>query len=262
MLTILTPTYNRSHTLSRLFDSLCGQSNYDFEWLIIDDGSTDETSLLLQSFKNTAPFTIRIVYQENSGKHVAINTGVVAAAGDWIFIVDSDDALTPCAVKQINESLSTIDNNKTVGICFRRAYFDNKIVGKTEGLYGDVVKLHPTEAGHLLKGDLAYIFKTETMMKFPFPVFNGEKFVPELYVWNKIGDVGDVYFYVNKSIYLCEYLADGYTQNFKANLRKNPRGFLVFYKSQIFREVSLIRKVKCIIRTVQCFLFFLMIEFR
>ena len=151
----------------------------------------------MQSFKNTAPFTIRIIYQENSGKHVAINTGVVAATGDWIFIVDSDDALISCAVKQINESLSTIDNNKTVGICFRKAYFDNKIVGETEGLNRDVVRLHPTEAGYLLKGDLAYIFKAETMMRFPFPVFKGEKFVPELYVWNKLGDVGDICFYVN-----------------------------------------------------------------
>ena len=209
----------------------------------------------MQSFKNTAPFTIRIIYQENSGKHVAINAGVAAAAGDWIFIVDSDDALISCAVKQINESLSTIDNNKTVGICFRRAYFDNKIVGKTDGLCGDIVKLHPTEASHLLKGDLAYIFKTAAMMKFPFPVLNGEKFVPELYVWNKIGDVGDIYFYVNKAIYLCEYLPDGYTQNFKANLRNNPRGFLLFYKSQVFREVSFVRKVKCIIRSCQCFCF-------
>ena len=252
MITVLTPTYNRSKTLVRLYQSLQEQTVHDFEWLIIDDGSSDNTEEILEIFKQDTKFPIRTIYQKNSGKHVAINSGVVVANGDWIFIVDSDDALSSDAVSKVIESLSRYKSDNLTGVCFRRAYFDNNIIGVTSGLPGKLLNIKPTEAGRLLQGDLAYIFKKTAMVKFPFPVFDGEKFVPELYIWNKIGDIGDILFFSEDAIYYCEYLLDGYSHNFKLNLKKNPRGFLHFYKTQIFREKWGISKLKCIIRTLQC----------
>ncbi|WP_228390340.1 hypothetical protein, partial [Pseudomonas helleri] len=94
-----------------------------------------------------------------------------------------------------------------------------------------------------------------TLVKHTFPVFEGEKFVPELFVWNKISDDGVLKFFGNKVLYLCEYLEDGYSANFSAMLRRNPLGFGLYYKHQIAREKSFIRKLKCSIRYAQCKLF-------
>lgn len=254
MITVLTPTYNRSHTLPRLYKSLCNQESKNFEWVVVDDGSTDNTQALLSGFVKSAPFAIQVISQSNSGKHVAVNTGVSVAKGEWILIVDSDDALTPDGISTIEKNISQLPSDIVVGLCFRKAFFDGTIIGKiVKG--PSVIKLNPTEAGALFRGDLAYVFKKDIMLKHPFPVISGEKFVPELYIWNKIGDEGAIYYFSDKYIYLCEYLLDGYSRNFTKNLKNNPRGFMLFYRSQIMREKSFIRKLKCVIRTAQCYLY-------
>lgn len=249
MITVLTPTYNRAYTLERLYMSLLLQ-NFPFEWLIIDDGSTDTTHELIASFQKNAPFAIRYIYQKNSGKHVAINTGVREAHGDLIFIVDSDDMLTDDAFLSIQNAIVTIAEND-VGVCFRRAHFDGRLIGN-QNLDSKPITLSPTEAGNYFQGDLAYIFRTSALLAHPFPVIKGEIFVPELLIWNAICDNGNIIFYPDKAIYLCEYLEDGYSVNFKRNLRRNPNGFALFYRDQFFRERSLIRKTKCAIRYFQC----------
>lgn len=252
MITILTPAYNRRHTLKRLFDSLCEQTNKSFEWLLIDDGSTDGTDFLVRECLSNGNFVTRYLYQANSGKHVAINNGVLAAQGDWIFIVDSDDQLTPDAIQGVLDSIEGLDGHGVVGVCFRRAHLDGRLVGVEAHFDVDSMLMHPSNAANVLHGDLAYLFTREVMLNTPFPVVKGEKFVPELYIWNQIGDQGDICYFVNRAIYLCEYLPDGYTQNFSANLRKNCRGFQMFYKEQYFRERTLKGKLKCIVRTIQC----------
>lgn len=251
MITVLTATYNREKTLQRLFDSLCAQTSKRFEWVVIDDGSQDETQKLLLELSNCAPFRVRIIRQENSGKHVALNKGFVLAEAPWVFVVDSDDALIPDAVSIVEESLLDLDSKELVGVCYRRAYFNMNVIGGEVELDDSPVIMTPSEAGHFFKGDLAYIFKRDALLKYPFPVVKGEKFVPELYIWNKVGDDGDIYFY-NKPIYLCDYLDDGYSKNFSSCLRKNPIGFLIHYWGQIYRERSFFYKLKNFIRACQC----------
>ncbi|PTJ27047.1 glycosyltransferase family 2 protein, partial [Staphylococcus simulans] len=97
MLTVFTPTFNRAHTLGRVYESLRKQSNYNFEWVIVDDGSTDETELLVNQFEEDL-FTIRYFKIKNSGKHVATNVGIKAARGDLFTCLDSDDWFYPDAV--------------------------------------------------------------------------------------------------------------------------------------------------------------------
>lgn len=249
MITILTPTYNRAHTLERLYKSLLLQ-NISFEWLIIDDGSTDETKNLITTFQENTPFSIYYSYQENSGKHAAINTGVLQAQGEWIFIVDSDDFLTPDALEQVEQKIYPLTSS-IHGIAFRRMYSDGILIGNK--LLDDApIQITPTEASSLFQGDLAYIFRINVLRENPFPILHGEKFVPELYIWNKISDNGKIIYYPDRAIYVTEYLEDGYSKNFKSNLRRNPKGFALFYRNQFFREKSFIRKVKCAIRYLQC----------
>lgn len=256
MLTIVTATYNRGYTLSRLFESLMQQADKNFEWVVVDDGSTDDTASLLKSFVSKALFPIKVVEQENSGKHVAINSGVSVSSGQWIYLVDSDDALPEEAVSFFLDILANDIDVGVVGYCFRKQSFSGQIIGSiSNGNPTDVMVMTPTEAGNYYKGDLAYIFNRSALVKHTFPVFEGEKFVPELFVWNKISDDGVLKFFGNKVLYLCEYLEDGYSANFSAMLRRNPLGFGLYYKHQIAREKSLIRKLKCSIRYAQCKLF-------
>lgn len=251
MITILTTTFNRSHTLERLYKSLLRQTSSHFEWLIIDDGSSDNTKSLISYFNEQAKINTRYIYQNNAGKHIAINNGVQHARGNIIFIVDSDDAISDDAIATIDEKLQQHDSHDLVGLCFRKCFFDGCIVGNAIELHTPLV-LSPNEAGRLFAGDLAYIFKKEAMSEHPFPAVKGEFFVPELYIWNKINDTGKILFFPQKSIYHCEYLEDGYSMNFQLHLKRNPHGFGIYYRDQIFRKNPVISKCKYALRLLQC----------
>lgn len=254
MLTVLTATFNRAHTLGRLFDSLLAQSNNRFEWLIIDDGSSDGTKEVVSSMQRNSNLNIRYFSQCNAGKHVAINSGVSHARGDWIFIVDSDDALTPDAIDVVLAEVNKNLRQDFQGVVFRKSHFDYRLIGQ-ELSSNEPFSMHPTEAASIFSGDLAYIFRRDALLNNRFPVFSGEKLVPELYIWNKIGDSGKLIFYGKKVVCLCEYLEDGYSANFKSCMKQSPRGFGLFYRDQFFREASIIRKIKCAIRAGQCYFY-------
>lgn len=250
MISILTPTYNRGYTIGRLSDSLNNQTCNNFEWVVVDDGSTDNTSELVRTITNKSKCPVKYFYKNNGGKHTALNSGVSLCAGDWILIVDSDDFITENAVELVINKINGLSED-VVGICFRKSYLDGTVIGKS--LIDEVVKMTPAEAGHYYQGDLAYVFKKTAMLAQPFPVFEGERFVPELCIWNKISDLGHVLFYSSISFYRCEYLPDGYSANFKKNLRRNPRGFAYHYLDALNRERNLFYKFKAFVRLMQCY---------
>ncbi|MFM9434988.1 O18-antigen biosynthesis glycosyltransferase [Janthinobacterium sp. CG_23.3] len=257
MITVLTPTYNRAYILERVFQCLQQQTDRQFEWLVVDDGSTDATEELVRGWTGQADFSVRYVHQKNGGKHIAINTGAVQAAGDWVLILDSDDALSDDAIAAIRLAIADHAAPDLAGVCFRKSHFSGGLIGESKPLEPKQF-LHPTAAGHLLKGDLAYVFKRSSLLAHPFPVIPGEQFVPELYIWNKIGDAGRILFMTMQSIYLCDYLPDGYSKNFLQNLRRNPQGFLTYYRSQFSREKIGLQKLKCAVRSLQCLYYALM----
>lgn len=121
LLTIITPTYNRAHTLHRAFDSLMQQGGGSFEWLVVDNGSTDNTPDLVAAFAQQAPFPIRYVRRKDGGKGAAVNAGVVLARGRLVSVLDSDDAFTPDAVQIISEewqALSPGEQERLAGLGF------------------------------------------------------------------------------------------------------------------------------------------------
>lgn len=253
MISVLTTTFNRAHTLRRLFDSLTIQGDKNFEWVVVDDGSSDGTDRLLDDFAREGCISMVVVKQANAGKHLAINTGVQSTSGDWILIVDSDDMLTPEAISKVYEGIDVAQDKSLLGLCFRRGDLGRRIIGvevfAEEGAFS---YMHTTEAAHFYQGDLAYVFKKQAMLEHPFPAFEKENFVPELLIWNQIADAGKVACFHRDIIYLCEYLADGYSKNFSVNFRRNPKGFGAFYKQQFFREYTMIRKLKNAVRYLQC----------
>jgi len=254
MISILTPTFNRSHTLQRLYDSLRSQDCKRFEWIVIDDGSSDNTKELINKFISENNININYHQQENKGKPSAINAGVPLCQFEHVFIVDSDDALTSDAVSSLINAIEQAEKESTpyTGVGFRKAYFNEVIMGAEPDFKNPLLYLNATEAGALFKADLAYCFKKESLLSHPFPFYKGEKFFPELYIWNKITDEAKIRFDANKIIYLADFLEDGLTKNFKKQLKKYPHSFSIYYKDQFCREKQVIKKIKMLIRYLQC----------
>ncbi len=227
MITIITPTYNRAYCLEKLYVSLISQDNKNFEWLIIDDGSADHTEALVNEWIKASPkFDLRYIKQLNGGKHRAINTGVGLAKGDYVFIVDSDDFLTKDAIHKVIYWTSEIDHDCSfAGVSGTRGRNNHSIIGGfPEGsVYIDATNIQRPKLG--LLGDKAEVYRTSILRKYPFPEFEGEKFLPESVVWDEIAHDGYKIRWYRDVIYVCEYLDDGLTRNSEKYIKNNFRGY-------------------------------------
>lgn len=220
--TVFTATYNRMDLLKKLYDSLVKQTNRNFEWIIVDDGSTDDTSTVVQKFLSENELDISYIYQENGGKHRAVNKGLDRAKGQLFFIVDSDDALLPKAIATVIDRFTTIqDNPKYAGVAFNRGYSETVIVGETfEGEFIDCDNLHRVKYNIL--GDKAEVYRTEILKEIKFPEIEGENFMSEVVLWNEVARRGHKLRWFNEIIYISDYLEDGLTKNSTAIFKKNP----------------------------------------
>lgn len=221
-ITVFTPTYNRGYLLDKLYDSLLKQTNTDFEWLIIDDGSNDNTSNIINKFIDDDKIRIRYFYQENGGKHRAINKGLDIAEGELFFIVDSDDTLIPTAIELVLEKYKSVENcPEFAGISFNRGYSEKKIVGKTFSL--DYIDCTNLERGkNNILGDKSEIYRTEILRNIKFPEIEGENFMSEIVLWNEVARQGYKLRWYNEIIYICNYLEDGLTVNRDSIYLNNP----------------------------------------
>lgn len=229
MITILTPTYNRAYILRNAYESLRRQTNTDFEWIIVDDGSKDHTQELVCGWMaETNAFTITYVKQENGGKHRAVNKGVSIATTDYVLILDSDDYLTDDAVEVIHGWIREIAGLEGfAGVSGLRGWTNQTgaIGGTMTREYVDATNLERKKYG--LLGDKAEVYKTEMLRKYPFPEFEGEKFLRENAVWDRIAQDGYRLRWFNRVIYMCDYLEDGLTQNAGLEVyAKNFQGYL------------------------------------
>lgn len=250
-LTIFTPLYNRKDTIERLYRSLLKQKNREsFEWVIVDDGSTDGSGNLIEEFQKEKKIEITYKYTQNGGKMRAVNEGVKLAKGELFFIVDSDDYISDNCVELILKYANELPE-KLGGLIFRKLDIQTgKVSGKS--FPNLVMDSTPIEMVYNLGiiGDKAEIFKTELLRQNPFEVFEGEKFIPEATVWIKIGERYKMR-YVDEPIYCFEYLEDGYTKNFYNLLKKNPKGFKKYYKEMLSYPIPFKNRVKFCIRYLQ-----------
>lgn len=217
LITVFTPTYNRGKLLYKLYESLLKQNSRNFEWLIYDDGSSDNTKEIVEKFIKEKKINIRYYYGQNSGKHIGINNGTELAEGELFFIVDSDDFLTDNSLELIQEAWDSVDVKKdknVIGVAGRRLLI-NKSNHKFnfEGKYYDADAIEI----NLIDGniqDKAEVYKTSFLRKYKFPEFKGEKFITEALIWYKIAQDGYKLRWFNEDIYVCEYLNDGLSSNF------------------------------------------------
>lgn len=247
MITVFTPTYNRAYTLRKLYESLCRQRFRDFEWLVVDDGSCDNTPDLLATFCREGCIALRVFRQENSGKHIAINKGVQEARGELFFIVDSDDYLSDDALETMWHYYRDIqDDERFVGLSGVRATPDGKrIGGEVDFETLDCTILDFTFKYHY-RGDMAEAYKTAVMRRFPFPVIPGEKFCGESLIWNRIAQVGMLR-YTNAKWYICEYRPDGLTAHITQVRMHSPRYAMLLYAEQARYRTNALFRLKSLI---------------
>lgn len=225
-LTVFTPTYNRADILEKLYDSLVNQTSDDFEWLIVDDGSTDCTKSIVKEWMEEGKIEIRYFYQENGGKQRAMNYGAELCRTYLFDCVDSDDQMTPDAVERIVSFWnSNGDEASIAGIVSLRG--KNHRESLTGAYLPEGVRLchfYELYEKYGFSGDTNLIYRTEVLRRFPYHVFEGEKFIGESEQYLQIDDKYQMLL-MNQITVICKYRADGYTKNVFKLLKNNPKGY-------------------------------------
>lgn len=235
--TVFTPTYNRAHTLSRVYESLSKQSFTSFEWLIVDDGSVDNTEEIVKLWMQNAPFPIRYYYQENGGKHRAYNRAVKESRGELFLTLDSDDELVPEALQIFHDYWDSIpleirhEYSAVTGLCVNQ---NGDVVGSrfpTE----DWLDSNPIEisAKYGVTGEKYGFQRTDYLRKYPFPEIEGEKFIAESIVWNRLAKWKTRY--INKVLRVYyEMQTDSLTSSSIRIRSKNPKGARLCYQEYLY----------------------------
>lgn len=258
MLTIFTPTFNRAHTLPRLYDSLKRQTCFDFEWLVIDDGSTDESQELFCGWTNEmCPFPIRYQRVDNGGKLRALNQGIQMAKGEYFLILDSDDLLCEDAVQVILDSFMAMpsDSSSFIGISMIRGDLSGnplKRIPKINPAVGYVDCSNLERPQYDLQSDMAEVFYTDKLRRYSFPVWAGEKFTPEEVVWNQMALDGYKIRWFDKIVYLCEYQTDGLTNSTWKLLRDNPMGYAMMFNHRLLYSQGLKDTLNNVVQFISC----------
>lgn len=229
-LTIFTPAYNRAYTLYLGYEALLRQTCQDFEWLIIDDGSTDNTRELVSKWIKENKIPIRYHYQENQGMHGAHNTAYRLITTELNTCIDSDDYMPDDAVEKIVSFWKKHGSNQVAGIIGLDADFQGNIIGTTFTEEQTTLGGFYSQGG---KGDKKMIYRTEIINKYPeYPLFKGEKYVSLGYKYELI-DQDYSLLTLNEVLVKVEYRPDGSSMNMFRQYIKNPQGFAFIRKSSM-----------------------------
>jgi glycosyltransferase involved in cell wall biosynthesis len=227
--TVFTPTYNRARLLPVLFQSLCQQTCRDFEWVIVDDGSEDDTAALVKEFERTANFPITFVIQEHGGKHKAVNLGLQLARAEFFGIADSDDYYTPEALERCSQHYAEIpayQKDRFVGMTGLCATPAGELIGSsfpTKVFDSDALGLVASR----VHGDKAGFLRTKILRQFPFPEDLGS-FVPEGLIWNRIARQYSTR-YFNEIVMIREYQPGGLSARITQLRMDAPRAARQYY---------------------------------
>jgi glycosyltransferase involved in cell wall biosynthesis len=240
--TLLTPTFNRAHTLGRVYESLCVQTFRDFEWVIADDGSTDGTAELVSSWKPFFP--IRYFWKPNAGKHTAMNLGVAKANGEFVLFFDSDDQCTPNALERFDYHWRQIPDPSrfaNLSCLCRRA--DGSIVGKpypancVDALtFADQLRYRTVERWG--------INRTDVLREFPWP--EGERYAPEGLVWDRISRKYAARF-INEALRIYEPNSNGVSSNVTDLRISSPKSTLTYYRELALSPAPILLRLRAVI---------------
>lgn len=231
-ITVFTPTYNRAYILENLYRSLQRQSFRDFEWLVVDDGSGDDTDRLVAGWMaEENPFSIRYVRQENGGKCRAINHGLKLAQGELFFTVDSDDYLTDDALEKVDRWERELP--KDGNFCgFAGNLGTAPDTTPNTPLPGEYYDGNAFDRYGIVDGERAMVFYTAVHRQYLYPEFPGEKFMTEGVAWNRMAQDGYKLRFFNDIIWIYEFKADGLTKAGYDLFLNNPQGTGLFFREK------------------------------
>lgn len=223
-LTVFTPTFNRAYTLHKCYESLKRQSSKDFVWLIVDDGSSDNTKEIVDKWISENEVEIRYHYQKNQGMHGAHNTAYELINTEINTCIDSDDYITDDAVEKIVGFWKSNRNRGLAGFVALDAYENGEIIGTK--LPSDVNETTYFDIYNTLgvKGDKKFIYRSDLTKLYPYPIFEGEKYVSLAYKYAKLDSEYKLAL-MNEIVCIVQYMEDGSSLNMIRQYRKNPRGF-------------------------------------
>ncbi len=252
-LTVFTPTYNRRALLGRVYESLKAQTVRDFEWLIVDDGSTDGTGEDVRKWIDEGVITVRYHYRENGGKMRAHNTGVQLSSAELFVCLDSDDRFTKTAVAELLEAYDSAkadeaEGDHIGGVVAHKGTSESEIFSRKDFPDVRVSKLYDLYLKGF-SGETTLMYETQILRNFPFPEIEGEKYVPEDYIYDKIDGVC-VLAVLPRIITVCELEKDGYTDSVKRLKRDNVNAFYLYYEQRAFITPAGIMKLKYLGRYV------------
>lgn len=242
-LTVFTPTYNRAYILNQCYESLVRQSCKDFIWLIIDDGSTDNTKELVEEWmKNDNKFEIRYHYKKNGGMHTGHNAAYELIDTELNVCIDSDDFMPDNAVELIVNFWREYGSDKYSGIVALDVYKNGEVIGcKLPDKKSTTLSGFYDNGG---QGDKKLIYRTEVINKYPsYPEFKGEKFVPLDYKYLLVDQDYELLI-MNEAVCVVEYMEDGSSKNMFRQYYKNPRGFSFMRKVHMIYDKKFINKFK------------------
>lgn len=233
-LTIVTPTYNRGYIIEKVYRSLQAQTCNDFEWLVVDDGSSDDTDELFRRICDEEnSFNINYTKRPRQGLNRALNYAVNIVTSDYLFKLDSDDYLMPDAVEKMLKWIEDIDDdNEIVGVGIARCFPNGEYlkgvppIVNAEG-YVDATNLERDK--YHLDADMSEAYKVNVLKKFPYPVWDSEIYAPEGLGLNEIALAGYKVRWYAEKLYVCEYLPGGITKGSRLLEKKNPMGFAMMY---------------------------------
>ena len=250
LFTVFTATYNRARTLPRLFRSLCSQTCKDFEWIIVDDGSSDNTRELIDEWKKqtNGDFTIKYYKKVNGGKPRAINYGIQFAEGRYFIMVDSDDYLIDSAIAKMSDWVVEVDAmEEFIGVGAARGFNSTEYIkgvapSVNESGYIDCTNLE--RAAYNLDADMIEAYKTKIFKRFPMAEWPGENFAPEQIALNEIALAGFKLRWHADIIEICEYLPGGLTMGSSELEKKNPMGYAMMYNHKLKYPMTYGQKYK------------------
>ncbi len=261
-ITVFTPTYNRAYCLHKCYESLIHQPNQDFVWLIIDDGSTDDTKELVESWIKESKIDIQYHFQENLGMHGGHNAAYRLIQTTLNVCIDSDDFMAEGAIEKILNHWEGIKDNPTfAGLVGLDADESGAIIGTKIPEDIKATTLYELYNTHKVLGDKKLVLRTDVVKKYPpYPIYEGERFVPLGYLYQLI-DQDYKLFPVNDVFCIVEYMQDGSSMNILKQYRRHPKGFAFSRKSRMKLAKSFKDKFKNAIHYVSSSLFINNIRF-
>ena len=244
-ITVFTPTYNRAYIIQNLYQSLQRQTFTDFEWLVVDDGSTDNTGAVFEEWaKQNNSFPIRYYKQSNGGKCRAINYALDLAEGELFFTVDSDDYLTDDALEKIVKWESTLPKNEVFcGVAGNLGTATDQTPNTP--IKGEYYEGTLLDRYRNIDGERAIVFYTEVHRKYKYPEFDGEKFMTEAVVYNRMAHDGYKMRFYNDIIWIYEYKEDGLTKAGNTVFLNNPHGYGLWLREKSkFEKRSFVDQLK------------------